>query len=78
MITEHEDPEIKSDPSPKGNRKMEGERELTTGLLSKSASFWLIVSGDVGVKEIERPIAKLQLDKEIPADPDGGDSGNGE
>ena len=47
-----------------------GERELTTGLLSKSASFRLIVSGDVGVKEIDRLIAKLQLDKEILADPD--------
>jgi hypothetical protein len=49
-----------------------GERELTTGLLSKSCSFRLIVSGDVGVKEIERLIAKLQLDKEILADADGG------
>jgi hypothetical protein len=47
-----------------------GERELTTGLLSKSASFRLIVSGDAGVKEIDRLIAKLQLDKEILADPD--------
>ncbi|MGA9884039.1 MAG: hypothetical protein WBQ34_10000 [Candidatus Acidiferrales bacterium] len=53
-----------------------GERELTMGLLSKSASFRLIVSGDVGVKEIDRLIAKLQLDKEILADPDsdGGDN----
>jgi hypothetical protein len=47
-----------------------GERELATGLLSKSASFRLVVSGEVGVKEIERLIAKLQLDKEILADPD--------
>lgn len=47
-----------------------GERELTTGLLSKSASFRLIVSGDVGVKEIERLIAKLELDKAILAEPD--------
>ena len=31
-------------------RLMEGERELTTGLLSKDASFRLIVSGDIGVK----------------------------
>jgi hypothetical protein len=57
-------------PTPKGANLMAGERELTTGLLSKSASFRLIVSGDVGVKEIERLIAKLQLDKEILADPD--------
>jgi hypothetical protein len=47
-----------------------GERELTTGLLSKNASFRLIVSGEVGVKEIERLIAKLQLDKEILAEPE--------
>jgi hypothetical protein len=49
---------------------MEGERELITGLLSRTARFRLIVNGGVRVKEIERLIAKLQLDKEIPADPD--------
>lgn len=49
---------------------MEGERELTTGLLSKDASFRLIVNGVVGVIEIERLIRKLQLDKEILADQD--------
>jgi hypothetical protein len=47
---------------------MEGERELTTGLLSKDASFRLIVSGQIGVKEIERLIKKLELDKEILAE----------
>jgi hypothetical protein len=46
------------------------EHELTTGLLSKDASFRLIVSGVVGVKEIERLIKKLELDKEILADQD--------
>jgi hypothetical protein len=56
-------------PAPKGKAKiMEGERELTTGLLSKDASFRLIVTGQVGVKEIERLIRKLELDKEILAD----------
>ena len=44
---------------------MEGERELTTGLLSKDANFRLIVSGQIGVKEIEMLIKKLELDKEI-------------
>jgi len=53
---------------PSGARLMEGERELTTGLLSKNASFRLIVSGEVGPKEIERLIAKLKLDKDILAD----------
>ncbi|MGE3967322.1 MAG: hypothetical protein AB7F08_03725 [Dongiaceae bacterium] len=53
----------------KGHAKlMEGERELTTGLLSKDASFRLVVTGAVGVKEIERLIRKLELDKEILAD----------
>jgi hypothetical protein len=56
---------------PKGQAKvMAGERELTTGILSKGSSFRLIVSGNVGVKEIERLIAKLELDKEILAEPD--------
>ena len=49
---------------------MEGERELTTGLLAKDASFRLLVSGHVGVTEIDRLIRKLELDKEILADPD--------
>ena len=47
---------------------MHGERELATGLLSKDASFRLIVSGPVGEKEIDRLIRKLVLDKEILAD----------
>jgi hypothetical protein len=53
---------------------MEDEREVTTGLLSKNASFHLIVSGEVGVKEIERLIAKLQRNKEILADADKDDA----
>jgi hypothetical protein len=51
-------------------KPMAGERELTTGLLSKESNFRLIVSGPIGVKEIERLIQKLELDKEILADPD--------
>lgn len=47
---------------------MAGEQELATGLLSKDASFRLIFSGQVGVKEIERLIQKLEIDKEIVAD----------
>lgn len=39
-------------------KTMAGERELTTGLLSKDSSFRLIVTGHIGVKEIERLIAK--------------------
>jgi hypothetical protein len=47
---------------------MAGERELTTGMLAKGASFRLIVTGNIGVKEIERLIQKLEIDKEILAD----------
>jgi hypothetical protein len=62
-------------PSGKGKvQVMAGERELTTGLLSKEANFRLLVSGPVGVKEIERLIKKLELDKEILADADDGPS----
>lgn len=49
---------------------MEGERELTSGLLAKDARFRLIVNGTIGVKEIERLIKKLELDKEILAERD--------
>lgn len=46
------------------------ERVLTSGLLSKTANFRVIVSGPVGEKEIERLVRKLEMDKEILADPD--------
>jgi hypothetical protein len=36
--------------------------------LAKEASFRLIVNGKIGVKEIERLIQKLEIDKEILAD----------
>jgi hypothetical protein len=39
-----------------------------SGLLSKDATSCLIVSGQIGVKEIERLIAKLKIDKEILAE----------
>jgi hypothetical protein len=60
--------EKKPPPPAKKVTVMEGERELTTGLLSKDASFRLIVSGPIGVREIERLIKKLEFDKEILAD----------
>lgn len=44
------------------------ERVLQSGMLSKSASFRVIVSGNVGVAEIERLVKKLEMDKEILAD----------
>lgn len=42
-----------------------GERELTAGMLSKNSRFRLIAHGPITVTEIDRLIAKLQLDKEI-------------
>jgi hypothetical protein len=33
--------------------------------LKKDASFRLIVTGKIGLKEIDRPVEKLQIDKEI-------------
>jgi hypothetical protein len=41
---------------------MTGERELTKRILAKDANFRLIVGGVIGVKEIERPIQKLQIE----------------
>jgi hypothetical protein len=55
-------------PPPQEVTMTEGERVLTTGLLSKDAAFRLIVSGPVGVREIDRLIRKLELDKEILAE----------
>jgi hypothetical protein len=44
------------------------ERELQAGLLSKIASYRVLVRGPIGVREIERLIRKLEMDKEILAD----------
>jgi hypothetical protein len=55
-------------PKPREVTTMEGERELTTGLLSKDASFRLIVKGEIGPMEIDRLIKKLEFDRDILAD----------
>ena len=61
-------------PPPKKEVAMQGdERVLKTGMLSKSTSFRLIVEGQIGVKEIDRLIKQLELDKEILADRDDDD-----
>lgn len=46
------------------------ERVLQSGMLSKTASYRVIVSGPVGVSEIDRLLKKLEVDKEILADLD--------
>lgn len=55
-------------PGKKERQKMEGERTLMKGILSTDADFEVLVSGPVGVKEIDRLIQKLELDKEILAE----------
>ena len=39
-------------------------------MLSKAASYRVIVSGAVGVAEIDRLLKKIEMEKEILADPD--------
>jgi hypothetical protein len=46
------------------------ERILQSGMLSKTASYRVVVTGQVGVAEIERLLKKIEMDKEILADPD--------
>ncbi|WP_028969012.1 hypothetical protein [Sphingomonas sp. URHD0057] len=46
------------------------ERVLQSGMLSKQASYRVIVSGPVGIAEIERLIAKIEMDKDILSEPD--------
>lgn len=46
------------------------ERVLQSGMLSKASSYRVIVSGPVGVAEIERLVKKIEMDKEILADSD--------
>ncbi len=70
-----EEPQKQPPPAPPaqptgGFQMVEGERLLADGLLSKSSKFRVLVSGQIGVKEIERLIKKLEFDKEILADPD--------
>lgn len=53
------------------------ERVLQSGMLSKTASYRVVVSGQVGVAEIDRLLRKLEMDKEILADPDPFDDVDG-
>jgi hypothetical protein len=46
------------------------ERVLQSGMLSKQASFRVLVTGPVGLAEIEKLIAKIEMDKDILAEPD--------
>jgi hypothetical protein len=46
------------------------ERVLQSGMLSKTASYRVIVTGAVGVAEIDRLLKKIEMDKEILADAD--------
>ncbi|WP_273241599.1 hypothetical protein [Hyphomonas atlantica corrig.] len=46
------------------------QRMLTQGMLSKGATFEIIVTGQIGPKEIDTLIRKLEIDKAILADDD--------
>ena len=48
------------------------ERELMSGMLSKKSTFKLIVSGIIGPRELDKLIAKIQIDKDILLDDEGG------
>lgn len=56
----------------KGFALMAGERVLQDGILSQNATYRIIVNGKVGPKEIDRLIKKLEVDKEILAEPEEG------
>jgi len=47
---------------------MIGERGFMSGLLSKDTTFRLVVTGDVGAKEIGRLIKNLEFIRDILAD----------
>jgi hypothetical protein len=69
-VPESPDPEEEDNPpnppvKHREREKMAGERTLVKGMLSTEADFEVLVSGPVGVKEIERLIKKLEIDKEI-------------
>ncbi|MFQ3455400.1 hypothetical protein PMN64_19140 [Bradyrhizobium sp. UFLA01-814] len=49
---------------------MAGERELTTGLSAKDASFCLLVTDRSASRKSNGLIKKLELDKEILAEQD--------
>lgn len=72
----HAATKVKVDPASKRKPEGEGlamaahERVLQSGLLSKGASFRLIVSGHIGKAEFEKLLAKLDLDKDILVDED--------
>ncbi len=55
-------------PTIKGVTLMGNERVWSDGILSKEATYRVIVSGKIGPKEIDRLILKLRLDREILAD----------
>ena len=61
-------PPVVSVPAAAPSAAMEAERELSTGTLAAGASFRLLITGRVGVKEIERLIRRLELDRDILAD----------
>lgn len=53
------------------------QRMLTQGMLSKDATFEIIVTGRIGAREIDTLIRKLEIDKELLADDAAADAEEG-
>lgn len=65
-------PARRTENPPEGLAMGTQERVLQAGLLSKGASYRVLVSGHVGKAEFDKLIAKLQMDEDILADDDDG------
>ena len=67
---EQQDPKSSSTATPEtAGGLLEGERLLQSGIPSRDgASYRLIVSGHIGVRELEKLVSKIEIDKEILAD----------
>lgn len=61
-------PARRSENPPEGLAMGTHERVLQAGLLSKGASYRVLVSGHIGKAEFDKLIAKLQMDEDILAD----------
>lgn len=66
-VIEREAPRASSAPAVAARSNL-NERELVSGLLSRDSGFRVLVYGPVGPREIDRLIAKLQLDRDILAE----------
>ena len=57
-----------ADEKERGTKLEKGEREVASGLISKNTRFKLIISGELGPKEIDNLIRKLEIDRDLLSD----------